>query len=104
MLNAILQGLALMSCSLTASHRGLRGDKKSLIYISFLEIHRAPLQERRHSALPRGSSAEKAKTPILVYLTEVSKRRGRLIGCRTILPAAIGNFHGEVKALQGYKG
>lgn len=43
-------------------------DKKSLIYISFWEIH-AALQEQNCSILASGSSEEKAKTSILAYLT-----------------------------------
>lgn len=46
-------------------------DKKSLIYISFWEIH-AALQEQNCSILASGSSEEKAKTSILAYLTEAT--------------------------------
>lgn len=64
----------------------------------------AMLQEQSHSIQASGSSEEKAKISILRYLTEANKYWAHLIGCRTILPAAIGNFHDEVKALQSYKG
>jgi len=93
-----------MSHILIARHRGLREDKKSLIYISFLKIQSALPQEQHHSIPASGSSEEKAKISIPAYLTEANKHWARLIGCRTILPAAIGNFHDEVKALQSYKG
>lgn len=71
--NAILQDPALVSCILTARHHGLREEKKSLIYISFLKTQSAMLQEQRHSILVSGSSEEKAKISILGYLTEANK-------------------------------
>lgn len=46
-------------------------DKKSLIYISFWEIH-AALPEQNRSILASGSSEEEAKISILAYLTEAT--------------------------------
>lgn len=49
-------------------------DKKSLIYISFWEIHAAPHEQNR-SVLASGSSEEKAKISILAYLTEATNAK-----------------------------